>query len=151
MGETKQTHKLSDLSIDDGARDIDSGRRWLPIAVIIAVIAIAVAGFSFMRGSKSVTVATATARAAETGASATVLNASGYVEPRRRATVASKITGRVTEVLVDEGMRVEAGQVLARLDDADARRRTDATRANRDVARAGLEEIKVNLQTPRDD
>jgi RND family efflux transporter MFP subunit len=51
----------------------------------------------------------------------------------------------VTEVLVDEGMRVEAGQILARLDDADARRRTDATRANRDVARASLEEIKVNL------
>ena len=59
--------------------------------------------------------------------------------------MASKITGRVTEVLVDEGMRVEAGQVLARLDDADARRRTDATRASRDVARASLEEIKVNL------
>ena len=145
MGETKQAHKLSDLSIDDGARDLDSGRRWLPIVIIIAVIAIAVAGFTFMRGSKSVTVATATARAAETGASATVLNASGYVEPRRRATVASKITGRVTEVLVDEGMAVEAGQVLARLDDADARRRTDATRASRNVARASLEEIKVNL------
>jgi len=145
VGETKQAHKLSDLSIDDGARDLESGRRWLPIMVIIAVIAIAVAGFTFMRGSKSVTVATATARAAETGASATVLNASGYVEPRRRATVASKITGRVTEVLVDEGMAVEAGQVLARLDDADARRRTDATRASRDVARASREEIKVNL------
>lgn len=145
MSETKQAHKLSDLSIDDGARDLDSGRRWLPIMVIIAVVAIAVAGFTFMRGSKSVTVATATARAAETGTAATVLNASGYVEPRRRATVASKITGRVTEVLVDEGMQVEAGQVLARLDDADARRRTDATRAGRDVARASLEEIKVNL------
>ena len=145
MGDTRQTHKLSDLSIDDGARDLDSGRRWLPIIVIIAVIAIAVVGFTFMRGSKSVTVATATARAAETGTSATVLNASGYVEPRRRATVASKITGRVTEVLVDEGMAVEAGQVLARLDDADARRRTDATRASRDVARASLGEIEVNL------
>jgi len=145
VGETKQAHKLSDLSIDDGARDVDSGRRWLPVVIIVAVVVIALAGFTFMRGSKSVTVATATARAAETGASATVLNASGYVEPRRRATVASKITGRVTEVLVDEGMAVEAGQVLARLDDADARRRTDATRANRDVARASLEEIRVNL------
>jgi len=145
VGETKQAHKLADLSIDDGARDIDSGRRWLPIVLAIAVIGITVVTFALMRGSTAVAVTTATARAAETGASATVLNASGYVEPRRRATVASKITGRVTEVLVDEGMRVETGQVLARLDDADARRRTDATRANRDVARAGLEEIKVNL------
>ncbi len=105
--DTKQTHRLSDLSIDDGARDVESGRRWLPIVVAIAVIVIASVTFSVMRGSKSVSVTTATARAAETGASATVLNASGYVEPRRRATVASKITGRVTEVLVDEGMRVE--------------------------------------------
>ncbi len=145
MSDTKKTHRLSDLSIDDGARDLDSGRRWLPIVLAVAVIVIAVAAFVFSRGSKSVTVATATARAAETGAAATVLNASGYVEPRRRATVASKITGRVTEILVDEGMRVEAGQVLARLDDADARRRTDATRAGRDVALASLEEIKVNL------
>ena len=46
---------------------------------------------------------------------------------------------------MDEGMAVEAGQVLARLDDADARRRTDATRASRDVARASLGEIEVNL------
>ncbi len=145
MSDTKQKHSLSDLSIDDRAREVDSGRRWLPIVFAIAVIAIAVVAFIFTRGAKSVTVTTATARAAETGASATVLNASGYVEPRRRATVASKITGRVTEVLVDEGMSVEAGQVLARLDDADARRRTEATRANRDVTRASLEEIKVNL------
>jgi RND family efflux transporter MFP subunit len=145
VGDIKQTHKLSDLSIDDGARDADTGRSWLPIVLFIAVVAIAVVTFIILRGSKSVTVTTATARAAETGALATVLNASGYVEPRRKATVAAKITGRVTDVLVDEGMAVEAGQVLARLDDADARRRTDATRANRDVAGASLEEIKVNL------
>jgi RND family efflux transporter MFP subunit len=149
VGDTKQTHKLSDLSIDDGSRDLDSGRRWLPITLVIAFVAIIAAAFFAMRGSGTVTVATATARAAETGAAATVLNASGYVEPRRRATVAAKITGRVTDVLVDEGMAVEAGQVLARLDDADARRRTEATRAGRDVARASLEEINVNLADAR--
>jgi RND family efflux transporter MFP subunit len=66
------------------------------------------------------------------------------VEPRRKATVAAKITGRVTEVLVDEGMAVEKGQILARLDDSDARRRYEATRADRDVARAAIEELEVN-------
>jgi len=145
LGEKKQTHKLSDLSIEHSARQEGSGRRgiWIVLAVLlIAVVSISVA---VMRGSRPVVVATTAARAAETGASATVLNASGYVEPRRRATVAAKITGRVTEVLVDEGMVVEAGQVLARLDDADARRQADATRAGRDVARASLEEIEVNL------
>jgi RND family efflux transporter MFP subunit len=149
VGDTKHKHKLSDLSIDDGARDADSGRGWLPIVGAIAVIAVIVAAFLFMRGSKPIAVTTATARATETGAAATVLNASGYVEPRRRATVAAKITGRVTDVLVDEGMEVAAGQVLARLDDADARKRTDATRAGRDVAQAALAEIDVNLADAR--
>ncbi len=149
MGDAKNKHTLSDLSIDDGARDVDSGRLWIPIILVIALVAIIAAAVLAMRVSGPVTVATATARAAETGAAATVLNASGYVEPRRRATVAAKITGRVTDVLVDEGMVVKAGQVLARLDDADARRRTDATRASRDVARASMAEIDVNLADAR--
>jgi len=139
------THKLSDLSIDPSARDAKPGRRWLPwVLVLVAIVVIAGAVIA-VRRTKALEVTTATARPAETGSAATVLNASGYVEPRRRATVAAKITGRVTEVLVDEGMAVEAGQVLARLDDADALRRTEATRANTDVARASLDEIEVNL------
>ena len=40
--------------------------------------------------------------------------------------VAAKVTGRIVEMLVDEGMRVAAGQVLARLDDSDAKARYDA-------------------------
>ncbi len=139
------TPKLADLSIDDGARDSEPSRRWIRW-VLIATLIIVIAGIFFAtQGSKAIQVATATARTAEIGSAATVPNTSGYVEPRRRATVAAKITGRVTEVLVDEGMVVEAGQVLARLDDADARRQADAYRASRDVARAALEEIRVNL------
>jgi RND family efflux transporter MFP subunit len=99
----------------------------------------------FVGRSSAPTVEVATARAAPAGGAATILNASGYVEPRRKATVSAKITGKVTEVLVDEGMIVEKGQVLARLDDSDARRRYEAIRANRDVARAGIRELEVNL------
>ena len=144
MGDSK-THKLSDLSIDDGSRNTESGRRWLPIFLVIALLAVIAAIITVMRGSNAIEVATATARESEIGTAATVLNASGYVEPRRKATVAAKITGRVTEVLVEEGMAVEAGQVLARLDDADVLRQIDAIRANRNVSRASLDEIKVNL------
>jgi RND family efflux transporter MFP subunit len=137
---------LSDLSIDEESRDAEGGRGWLKwIIAFVGVVMVAVAVVS-LRGSDQLEVTTATARPATRDASATVLNASGYVEPRRKATVAAKITGRVTEVLVDEGMAVEAGQVLARLDDADARRQTEATRADRDVARAALDEIQVNLE-----
>jgi HlyD family secretion protein len=63
--------------------------------------------------------------------------------------VAAKITGRVTDVLVDEGMVVERGQVLARLDDSDARRRYEAIRADRDVARASINELEVTLADAR--
>ena len=139
------TPKLADLSIDDGARESEPGHRWIPWVVIAIVIAVIAGAFLATRGSNAIEVSTTTARATESGTAATVLNASGYVEPRRRATVAAKITGRVTEVLVDEGMVVEAGQILARLDDADAQRQAAAYRANRDVARASLEEIRVNL------
>ena len=51
----------------------------------------------------------------------TVLNASGYVTARRRATVSSKVTGKVLEVFVEEGQNVHEGQILARLDDAQTR------------------------------
>ena len=49
-----------------------------------------------------------------------LLNASGYVTARRAATVSSKVTGKVMEVRVEEGMKVEEGQLLARLDDSNA-------------------------------
>jgi len=54
-------------------------------------------------------------------ASGSTLDASGYVVARRQATVSAKITGKVTAVLIEEGQRVETGQIVARLDDANAR------------------------------
>ena len=50
--------------------------------------------------------------------SASVLDASGYVTARRKATVSSKITGKVMEVFIEEGMFVKKGQILAQLDDS---------------------------------
>jgi RND family efflux transporter MFP subunit len=67
------------------------------------------------------------------------------VTPRRRATVAAKITGRLDDVRVEEGMRVEADQVLATLDDTDARARLAAAEAERDATRASLADLEVNL------
>jgi RND family efflux transporter MFP subunit len=77
---------------------------------------------------------------------ATLLNASGYVTPRRRATVAAKITARVQEIYVDEGMRVKAGQVLAVLDQSDARVRLNSAIADRDSTKAALDDLQVNLK-----
>ncbi len=136
---------LSDLRIDREERASRGSRKW-PVVAGAALVVVVVVAVLLTRGCGTVTVEVAAARPAVAGgAAATVLNASGYVTPRRRATVSAKITGKVTEVLVDEGMRVSEGQVLARLDDSDARRRHDAIRAARDVARASLDEIEISL------
>ena len=140
---------LSDLRIEGEARTRNGGGRRLIAVAAVIVVAIAVVAVLMARRGRPVTVQVAVARPAQAGGAATVLNASGYVEPRRKATVSSKITGKVVEVLVEEGMVVEEGQVLARLDDADVRRRYDAIRADRDVARASREEIEVNLADAR--
>jgi len=76
----------------------------------------------------------------------TVLNASGYVTARRSATASSKVTGKVVEVLIEEGMRVKEGQVLARLDDTNARVGLDIALAQLESAKAALEETRAQLK-----
>ena len=80
------------------------------------------------------------------GTQAAVLNASGYVTARRRATVSSKITGKVVEVNVEEGMAVKEGQVLARLDDATVRAALALAEAQAEAARRGVRENEVRLE-----
>jgi RND family efflux transporter MFP subunit len=77
------------------------------------------------------------------GAERTVLNASGYVTARRQATVSAKVTGKVTEVLIEEGLRVQAGQVLARLDDTNVKASLKLAEAQLASAKAALEETRV--------
>jgi RND family efflux transporter MFP subunit len=88
----------------------------------------------------------------EVGASAqrdSVLDASGYIVARRQATVSSEVTGKIAEVLVEEGMRVSEGQVLARLDDATERAQLALARAELTAARAALSELEVQLADAR--
>ena len=103
-------------------------------------------GGIFALRSKVPTVEVAAARAANGPEAETLLNASGYVTPRRRATVAAKITGRVTGVLFDEGMRVQEGQLLATLDDSDAKRALDAAIADREASKAAIADLEVQLR-----
>jgi RND family efflux transporter MFP subunit len=79
------------------------------------------------------------------GTQAVVLNASGYVTARRRATVSSKITGKVVEVNVEEGMAVTEGQVLARLDDATLKAALALAYAQAAAARSAVRENEVRL------
>jgi HlyD family secretion protein len=135
---------LSALKIDERARRATprAGRRAL-IAALVAIPLLA-AGAVYALREQTPEVQIAAARADKGGRPA-LLNANGYVTPRRRATVAAKITARVNEIYADEGMRVDAGQVLARLDDSDARVRLASAIADRDAMAATLGDLRVNL------
>src|SRR5947208_5909580 len=135
---------LSALKIDEHARRGPQrhGRRVLVI-LTVGLLALGGTGYALLR-EQVPEVQTAIVRADKGGRPA-LLNASGYVTPRRRATVAAKITARVNEIFAEEGNRVEAGQILARLDDSDARVRLASAVADRDATAAALGDLRVNL------
>jgi len=76
----------------------------------------------------------------------TVLNATGYVVAQRKASVASKATGRLEWLGVAEGTRVMKGQIIARLESQDVAATRDQAAANVNVARANLEQAKAEQQ-----
>ncbi|MDO5610046.1 MAG: efflux RND transporter periplasmic adaptor subunit [Pseudomonadota bacterium] len=93
---------------------------WLIGAAVFGLLVLGLALIFFTR-AKPVPVQTASATAiGDAGAVASVLDATGYVVARRMATVSAKIPGKVLEVLIEEGQRVEEGQIIARLDPIDA-------------------------------
>ncbi|MGZ5514455.1 MAG: efflux RND transporter periplasmic adaptor subunit [Candidatus Aminicenantales bacterium] len=135
---------LSGLKIDERVRPAGSGRRARRTIAGGAVIILAAGAFLAFR-SRAAVVTIAEARPAGDPGTVSLLNASGYITPRRRATVAAKITARVVDVYVDEGMAVTEGQLLARLDDADAQRRLQAARTQRDATASLIASLKINL------
>ena len=138
------TPDLSALRIDERARRAPRRLGWRAITVgLVVLLAVAAVLFVALR-EKPPEVEVAVARA-DKGGRAALLNASGYVTPRQRATIAAKITARVNEIYVDEGMQVEPGQVLARLDDSDARARLISAMAERGAIAATLGDLQVNL------
>ncbi len=137
---------LASLRIDEGSRNTGkTGKRLGLFAAGLGVVLLVGAAALTLRGRKPV-VEVAEARPAGDARGEALLNASGYVTPRRRATIAAKITGRVTNVLFDEGMYVREGQLLATLDDSDARRALDAAKADRDAAEAAIADLEVQLK-----
>jgi RND family efflux transporter MFP subunit len=143
---------LKELRIEDGERDRGGGHRWLRTVVLtVGLVALGGAGYYLSLGK---TLAVDTALAVPPGAaseSAPVLEATGYVTARREATVSSKITGRLAQVLIEEGEPVTEGQVLARLDDVDARAALNLAQARLTAERAQLGQIEAQLDQARRD
>jgi RND family efflux transporter MFP subunit len=141
---------IDGLRIDRSAGDEPAGRGriWLLALAVVAVAAAAT--WLFVRPRPAVVRAVAAEERAEGEATpGAVLNASGYVTARRQATVSSKITGKVVEVLVEEGMAVNSGQVLARLDDATPGKQLALAQARLAAQRSTLAETEVRLKQAR--
>jgi RND family efflux transporter MFP subunit len=138
---------LASLRIDQHAR-AGTGRRgtWITVVVILAIIA--AGGWVWATRVDAIPVK-ATAVAAQTGggaAAGAVLNASGYVTARRRATVSSKVTGKVLEVFVEEGDLVRKGQILAKLDASQIRASLAVSEAQLETSRRGAAEDEARLR-----
>src|SRR5499427_6193636 len=140
------TPDLASLKIHDAARTRGSGGKILGYFAAAIGLVLVIAGAVFALKNRAPVVEVATAQASGDTTQQTLLNASGYVTPRRRATVAAKITGRVTGVFFDEGNRAKEGQLLATLDDSDSRRALDSAVADRDSAKAAIRDYEVQLR-----
>lgn len=143
---TAPLHDLSSLRILDRQRKVGNrGKKPILIAgALVLLVGISASAYTALWSKPTVEVVEA--RSANPVAREAVLNATGYVTPQRRATIAAKITGRVTAVFFDEGTHVKAGQLLATLDDSDARKTLEAAKADRDSSEAAIADYAVQLR-----
>jgi HlyD family secretion protein len=145
---TDLSKDLAALRIEREDRGGGRSRTGLIITAIVVVLLLAGGGWFYATSMQAATVKVAAAGAKASGAAApgAVLNASGYVTARREATVSSKVTGKVIDVLVEEGHPVKEGQVLAHLDDTQARAGLGYAEAQVAAAKKSFAEDQARLQ-----
>lgn len=139
---------LDDLRIERSAKPDRRFPIWTVVISILLLVSVAAVVW-YLNRPKPIAVKTVLAResgGASGGVDHVVLNASGYVTARRAATVSSKVTGKVMEVLVEEGMHVKEGQVLARIDDTNVKASLNLAEAQLASARAAIAETKARIK-----
>ncbi len=119
------------------------------ILIFLLIAAIGGAAWWWLNRDPAPEVKAATAAEVTIGGKQTVLNATGYVEARRNAVVSSKVVGKVTEVLIEEGMSVEQDQVLARLDTVNIDANLKLSQAQLKVSETSLGETRAELKEAR--
>ena len=145
MGTLKDDLAALKIDQDDRAGG-GGGGKWIVLAIVLLLAA--AGGWYWLSGPGAAVVrveAAAAATGTDSGPGA-VLDASGYVTARRRATVSSKVTGKVVEIFVEEGQSVREGQVLARLDDSQVRAGLALAEAQLAAAQKGFAEDQARLR-----
>jgi HlyD family secretion protein len=145
---------LAKLKIDKTKAVIQPARRgkWTKWTFVVALLAVAVVLYLFGVFSPAVDVQVVSVTKMYPAQTFTLLNASGYVVAQRKAAVASKVTGRLVSISVEEGSTVKKGEILARLENEDvlaskaqAEANVNAARYNLDQARAELHDATLNF------
>lgn len=144
------SRSLEELRIDRNARNSGGVPVFVWVAIVV-LLAGAAGAWRWMRAPRAVEVKTTVVEEPRTAGpgDGAVLNASGYVVARRRATVSSKITGRVIDVLVEEGKPVRKHQVLARLDPTTYEKALALVEAELEATRRAVAENRVRLEQAR--
>ena len=149
---------LEQLRIDrtQSAPDRDGGRRWWLVGLLAGGLSVAAGVWMFTASHHGVAVHAAAAKAAPSGGSAasgsvagSLLDASGYVVALREATVSAKSIYKVNEVVVQEGQAVKQGEIMARLDDSNARATLQQSRAQVKQLEAALAAAKLAADDAR--
>lgn len=144
-GMSPDRRTLDELRIDRTAASDRRPPGRLALAALALVVV--VAGLLWwLNRPRATAVRTIVVQETASGGPKTLLNGSGYVTARRQATVSSKVTGKVVEVLVEEGMKVEAGQILARIDSSNVEKSLHLAAAQSESARKTLDETRANLE-----
>lgn len=132
----------------------DGGGGWIKWLVVVLVLLLVTGGLGWwllQPGGLPVKAVTVQAAGGASDGPASLLDASGYVVARRTATVSAKITGKVTEVLIEEGQHVDAGEIVGKLDDTNIRASFDQSTAQLAFARASHDQVRVQLANAQRD
>jgi RND family efflux transporter MFP subunit len=143
-----ENRDLSKLKIDKSTKSFRPSKNKKRIYFSLIAMVIIILGLLYFQGvlTPAISVQVVTVSQVYPSQSISFLNASGYVVAQRKAAVASKITGRIVSLLVEEGSQVKEGQVIARLENEDAIASRDQAEANLRVVRANLEGAKAELE-----
>jgi RND family efflux transporter MFP subunit len=141
------TEDLKKLKIEKSDKVIvTAGRKKKPfiIAAIILMLFIFVILYRVGIIAPAITVDVTTVSQVYPSQSLSILNASGYIVAQRKAAVASKMTGRLVALNVEEGSKVKKGQIIAQMESADVSAAKDQAAANLNTVRANLEQVKTD-------
>jgi len=139
---------LSKLRIEKSKAVIRPRRKKRIVLIVLFILAVILLGFLYIQGmfTPAIEVQVTTVSQVYPSQSITVLNASGYVVPQRKSALASKVTGRLIWLGVEEGNRVTKDQIIARLESDDVAAAKQQASANVNASRSNLELAKADLR-----